>query len=37
MDRIKEKFERFARSNYKGLGALTKKALKYIKTEWSAM
>ena len=25
------------RSNYKGLGALTKKALKYIKTEWSAM
>ena len=37
MDRIKEKFERFARSNNKGLGALTKKALKYIKTEWSAM
>ena len=37
MDRIKEKFERFARSNYKGLGALTKKALKYIKTECSAM
>ena len=37
MDRIKEKFERFARSNYKGLDALTKKALKYIKTECSAM
>ena len=37
MDRIKEKFERFAKSNYKGLGVLTKKALKYIKTEWSAM
>lgn len=37
MDRIKEKFERFARSNNKGLGALIKKALKYIKTEWSAM
>ena len=37
MDRIKEKFERFARLNYKGLGALTKKDLKYIKTEWSAM
>lgn len=37
MDRIKEKFERFANSNYKGLGTLTKKALKYIKTEWTAM
>lgn len=37
MDRIKEKFERFARSNYKGLGALTKKALKYIKTDYAFM
>lgn len=37
MDRIKEKFERFAKSNYKGLGALTKKALKYIKTDYAFM
>lgn len=37
MERIKEKFEQFARSGYKGLGTLTKKALKYIKAEWSAM
>lgn len=37
MDRIKEKFERYAKVNYKGLGTLTKKALKYIKTEWPAM
>lgn len=37
MDRIKEKFERFARSNYKGLGALTKMALKYIKTDYAFM
>ena len=37
MDRIKDKFERFAKSKYKGLGVLTGKALKYIRTEWPAM
>lgn len=33
MDRIKEKFERFAKSNYKGLGVLTKKVsmMRHIK------
>lgn len=37
MDRIKDKFERFAKSKYKGLGVLTGKALKYIRREWPAM
>jgi len=34
---IRRKFERYAKVDYKVLGTLTKKALKYIKTEWPAM